>query len=892
VPRRPLCFIGSALLFFSTEASATNTPRESRVSNNVQEAINNTIQSLIAAVSARDIQQVMSVYAETVDYHEKGRVPRDVVRGDFEDYFSRWPIIRWALAGPINVRETGRDRAQVSFEISFDVADEAEKRRSSGRAGETCLVEFNPVTKMSRIVAQHEKILERQVANSTVGPFPPATASKGQASPVQGATSMPVHIRPPASAAEAQRNLDAAASSGHVGHLLQNRAEQEQLGQEIRNEWPLPPELMPEWKHALIGDVDSASWFHAERMNDQQLGELRRKFDIPKDEEIYAYHDSPDSQGVVTDDSGFEAVVTDKALYLHLLTRDAFEPWTNRRLPDSVRHAADPIGLFRIAHSGILATDTFSYNATVVPYSDKHTANGTWNCINVFGCWMTGGKLVVDFGKTEGPADCGLGENGQLVPASDYSYRHLQTFLASILKCNSDFAIKAARQRHLQNDNQGQSRPSAASANPPADSFSSPDALAGYLGAPWGSSFAEMNRKLAAKAARDYREVRISEAEWNRGYAGAAQEVRRFIGWGVPLGPPLSFFTFTDETGVKTFLFHRDRLYAVTNLSDKDWVQRNGVDTLLVMCRKYGQPSLHFARSWTATNDVPLAPREVDYGGDLIRAVWESDSGAIFSPLKAMKNGNHLNIHPLRQSYVSISVPPENIKWMIHVEATGFVPPNTGKESQITLKAPPLGNGPPRDVSVQFPSVPTSEIKGKLLALILNIEWSRPEDSATSNSAALANLSSKVRVTDQRNNSYKPIFSALSPRDIVPLDHQYPPAHGDAEWFAFFDIPMNVEDASLQIESPEITDLAGNKVQTEGTQIIDLEQTKYQWICAGPLTEKEMEQYQFSIAGATTYVSMPIFGEMTRASETHRAEQEQKKKDVEKKRQKELEEKF
>ena len=180
------------------------------------------------------------------------------------------------------------------------------------------------------------------------------------------------------------------------------------------------------------------------------------------------------------------------------------------------------------------------------------------------------------------------------------------------------------------------------------------------------------------------------------------------------------------------------------------------------MCRKYGQPRLHFARSWAGTNDAPLAPRGVDYGGDLIRAVWESDSGAIFSPLKATKNVYHLNTHPLRQSYVSVSIPPENINCTIHVEAVGFVPPNTGKEGRITLKAPPLGSGgPPRDVSVQFPLVPTAEIKGKLLALILNVGWSRPEDSATSNSAALANLSSKVRVTDQRNNSYKPIFSAL-----------------------------------------------------------------------------------------------------------------------------------
>jgi uncharacterized protein YecT (DUF1311 family) len=698
-------------------------------------------------------------------------------------------------------------------------------------------------------------------------------------------------LRPPTSAAETQRNLDAASASGYVGQLLQRLADEQQVGKEMKNDWPLPPELMPEWKHALIGDIDNANWFHAERMNDQQLEELRRTFGIPKDEGIYAHRAQSELRGTVDDDSGFEAALTDKALYLHILPsgQEDFGSPPVLKPPGSLQHAADPIGLFRITHSAILATDTFGYNARLVPHHDQYTSEHSRNCIKIFGLWLVANRPVLDFGKA-GPGDCHQRDDGQTEIEESYSYRHLQNFVASVFKCDADFAIKAARQRHLAGLSQTQSEPTGTGTRPAA-SGSSSDPLAGYLGVPWGSPFADVSRKFAAKAARDYKEAQISEAEWNRGYAGAAQEIRRFMGWSVPLRPPLSFFTFSDDTGIKTFLFHRDRFYAVTNLSDKNWVEQNGVDTLVAMYRKYGRPNLHLARSWTATQGNPLAPREFNYSGNIIRAVWENDSGIIFSPLTPTKNVNHINIHPLRDAYVSVSIPPRNFNWMLHVEAAGFIPPDASKDRTIMLKQP-QGEGQPREVTVKLPGVPTTGVNRKLLALILNIKWEKPEDSATSNTAALGYLSSKVSVWGQRNNSYKPVSSALSPKDILPLDHQYPPGHGDAEWVLFVDVPMNVEDGSLQIESPEITDLAGNKVQIEGRQIIDLEQTTNRWVCVGQLTDTEMEQYQFGIGGATTYVSAPIWKEMAEATEIERAKKEQKKKEVEKRQQKELEEKF
>ena len=145
------------------------------------------------------------------------------------------------------------------------------------------------------------------------------------------------------------------------------------------------------------------------------------------------------------------------------------------------------------------------------------------------------------------------------------------------------------------------------------------------------------------------------------------------------------------------------------------------------------------------------------------------------------------------------------------------------------------------------------------------------------------------------------MFSAPCPPDILAVNSydygpgqsgNYAPGQAGAEWIVFIDVPVNMEDAVLQIETPEIIDLAGNKVQTEGTQIIDLEQTTQQWVCVGKLTEKEMEQYQFSIAGATTYGSKAIWTKMLGTNEAERGDEEQKKKEAEKKQRKELKERF
>ena len=128
----------------------------------------------------------------------------------------------------------------------------------------------------------------------------------------------------------------------------------------------------------------------------------------------------------------------------------------------------------------------------------------------------------------------------------------LQGFLVSIFRVDADFAIKAARQKHLQRPNQAQSGsstaagnqpanapsgPSTATGNPPSNSPSLSDPLAGYLGVPWGSSFAEVKQKLAAKAAGNYQRKPLFRSgsgiegivKWSKRFATLGVGVCRFV---------------------------------------------------------------------------------------------------------------------------------------------------------------------------------------------------------------------------------------------------------------------------------------------------------------------------------------------------------------------------
>jgi len=864
-----------AALLLANDAYAGS---QSQISNEAKEAITAVIQSLLTAVSAQDTNQLLSAYAPTADYMDRGTVNQDAIKADFMEYFSRWPTSRWALDSPIAFKPTTANRVQATFKMDFDVANEAENRRSTGQAAETLLFEFDSDMRHFRIVAHHEKILGRHLSSA-------ASASGSQATALRApsTTSKSHNVRPAASAAEAQRMLDSAEISGHVGELLQRKANEAQVGKEIRNDWPLSPELMSEWKHALIDTANSDSPYRAEFLKDEQLEKFRQTFNVPRNEEIYIYYPQYELGGIVTDDCGYEAVVTNKALYLHSFSEPKQSaPPVLKPTGSLERHAADPVGFFRISHSALLATDSFSYNARLEPYVDRHTEKNSWNCIAYFGNWMTAGQLVFDFGS-EGPDDCGLDASGKLTPDSHLEDRHLVSFLSGILKYDIEFAIKAARQRHLKEPTGAES----------GTSTTSSDLLSGYLGVPWGASFNDTSRKLAAKGASQYSETHVSEAEWNRmanGNRGTIGQTLTSTLGGLPARPPFAAFTFADDMATKIFLFYEDRFYAVINDCKKEWIDVHGEDLLKVMCQKYGQPQLGIVRR----GDIPLV------------ATWENNSGIITASLKQLEQKYDSFTHHLR-NFIGIEVDPDRrLNWGIEVEGAGpagqYVKANTPITVKTSVSANDGGGGyETQPVSIYLEKEPSGPAKGKYFVVVMHIvcnDQANPLNAANVNDKLKHFLYTKTSLIGPPGIRVSPTAGFSQSKDIFHLDHQYSPGMSDFEEVLLFDVPVNALELSLVIDAPErirdhVNAVANNKVEVqEHPPIFDLEQTDGLYGYAGQLSEKDRELFRISMAGKIVYASNGICKEIRDSNNADKSKQDQQRKDAEKKRQKELKEKF
>jgi hypothetical protein len=76
----------------------------------------------IDAISAQNLELLVSFYADHVDLLDKGIVSNQTVRENLQQYFDRWPITKWKLAGRVDVKPLSASRYQVSFAVTFDVA--------------------------------------------------------------------------------------------------------------------------------------------------------------------------------------------------------------------------------------------------------------------------------------------------------------------------------------------------------------------------------------------------------------------------------------------------------------------------------------------------------------------------------------------------------------------------------------------------------------------------------------------------------------------------------------------------------------------------------------------------------------------------------------------------
>ena len=77
------------------------------------------------------VSEIIKVYAEHVDYNDKGIVTRRAVKKDKENYFSRWPIRKFTLTGPIP-RSRAKKGVQVEFVYGYEITDKTGDKNRQG----------------------------------------------------------------------------------------------------------------------------------------------------------------------------------------------------------------------------------------------------------------------------------------------------------------------------------------------------------------------------------------------------------------------------------------------------------------------------------------------------------------------------------------------------------------------------------------------------------------------------------------------------------------------------------------------------------------------------------------------------------------------------------------
>jgi hypothetical protein len=112
----------------------------------------------IDAISTQNIDTLVSFYADKVDLLDKGMVSKDTVRNNLQQYFDRWPITKWKIAGRVDVKPLSASRYQLAFPVAFEVANPATNRRIVGTANETRTVVIDSAG-TAKIVSQREKII-------------------------------------------------------------------------------------------------------------------------------------------------------------------------------------------------------------------------------------------------------------------------------------------------------------------------------------------------------------------------------------------------------------------------------------------------------------------------------------------------------------------------------------------------------------------------------------------------------------------------------------------------------------------------------------------------------------------------------------------------------------
>jgi hypothetical protein len=113
-------------------------------------------QTIVQAYTSGDLATFSSLYADTVNYRKKRTSNADIQR-QLSEYFAKWPVRQWSLAGPVKVTQVGPSAQKVVFSAQYDLSDPDTNRHASGIAKETLIVKDDGTGAM-KITSDQEEI--------------------------------------------------------------------------------------------------------------------------------------------------------------------------------------------------------------------------------------------------------------------------------------------------------------------------------------------------------------------------------------------------------------------------------------------------------------------------------------------------------------------------------------------------------------------------------------------------------------------------------------------------------------------------------------------------------------------------------------------------------------
>ncbi|MEP7015033.1 MAG: tetratricopeptide repeat protein [Verrucomicrobiota bacterium] len=96
--------------------------------------------AFVQAYSGADVDTLAGLYADRVDHTNSGVISNAAIRKQAQEYFARWPVRQWSLAGLVKTISLGGNRQKVIFSASYDASDPQTNKHASGIAQETLIL--------------------------------------------------------------------------------------------------------------------------------------------------------------------------------------------------------------------------------------------------------------------------------------------------------------------------------------------------------------------------------------------------------------------------------------------------------------------------------------------------------------------------------------------------------------------------------------------------------------------------------------------------------------------------------------------------------------------------------------------------------------------------------